>query len=81
MTVYLSDDLAGADLVQNGYDSLVEMMISEDVGHICAEVGIALKKTGRNVSHDNDISTVGGSCNMGLESQFGILSSIILSYL
>ena len=50
VAVDLGNDLACAELVKSGYDSLVEVMIPEGVGHIRAEGGIALEKTGRNVS-------------------------------
>lgn len=62
VSVDLGDDLAGAKLVKGVNDSLVEVMIPEGVGHVRAEVGIALEKTGRDVSRDYDISSVGCSC-------------------
>ena len=62
VTVDLGHDLAGAELVESGYDSLVEVMIPKDVGHIRTKGGIALEKTGRNVSRDNNISAVGRGC-------------------
>ena len=77
VAVDLGNDLACAELVKSGYDSLVEVMIPEGVGHIRAEGGIALEKTGRNVSRDYNICTVGCSCKFGRLEQ--ILKFVLTS--
>ena len=79
VAVDLGNDLAGAELVKSGNDSLVEVMIPEGVGHVRAEGGIALEKAGRDVSRHYNVCTDGSSCKCGrLEQIFEICVDVCL---
>ena len=69
VTVDLGDDLAGAKLLQNSHDSLIEVMIPEKVGHVWPKEGITLEKTGRNVSRNYNFGTAGHGCKFETSSK------------
>ena len=64
----MGDDLAGAVFFEGGDDVLIEVVVSERVGHVRAEGGIALEEAGGHVCRNDDLGSTRRSCEFGVVS-------------